>query len=193
MPQTEPAPNVATPLPSAFSNTHAPGVTMASRQLFDAPAESEQPQPPDPIQFAELDGPDCNVETMNSLALNAMLDGSDQVFQQSSKDVYDALFSTTFVPPAMADQKKNKAVSVHAFVSRVKEFDPQIIFPAEQQGKLLRSILKTMVSEVKGEYKTVIHLLVTSRQCTICIGCAITDSPCCQDPGPITSLHVLPE
>ena len=120
-PATEPATNIATPMPSAFNDTHAHGTSMAPRQLFAAPAESDQEQPPDPIQFVDLDDSDCSVDAMNSLAMNAMLDGSDQIFQQSSQDVYDTLISIASVPSEVADQKKNKAVSVHAFISRVKD------------------------------------------------------------------------
>ena len=94
LPATEPAPNTATPMPSAFTNTHAHGTSLAPRQLFAAPAESVQEQPPDPIQFVELDDPDCSADAMDFLTLNAMLDGSDQILQQSSQDVYDALIST---------------------------------------------------------------------------------------------------
>jgi hypothetical protein len=157
VPQTEPTAYVATPLPSAFDNRHAVHVSMAPRQLFDAPADD-----PNPIKFVE-DSDDCSIEAMNSLALNAMLDGSDQIFQQSSKDVYDAIISTAVVPAEIADQKKNKAVSVHAFVSRVKQIDPQIIFPVEQQGKPLRNIIKTVVSEVKREYRTLNHPLFNAQ------------------------------
>ena len=163
-PATEPATNIATPMPSAFNNTHAHGTSMAPRQLFAAPAESEQKKPPDPIQFVEPDDTDAASEQqMNSLAVNAMLDGSDQIFQQSSQDVYDALISIASVPREVADQKKNKAVSVHAFISRVKDIDPQIVFPTSQQGKLLRNIIKTVVSEIKREYKTNNHLLFMAQ------------------------------
>ena len=65
------------------------------------------------------------------------------------------------VPREIADQKKNKAVSVHAFISRVKDIDPQIVF--SQQGKPLRNIIKTVVSEVKREYKTNNHLLFNAQ------------------------------
>ena len=47
LPATEPVPNT--------NNTHAHGTTLAPHQLFAAPAESNQEQPPDPIQFVELD------------------------------------------------------------------------------------------------------------------------------------------
>ena len=48
------------------------------------------------------------------------VDGSGQIFQQSSKDIYGALISTASVPPVIADQKKNKAVSVqYMLLSRV--------------------------------------------------------------------------
>ena len=106
-PATKRATNTATPMPSAFNNTHAHGTSLAPRQLFAAPSESDQEQPPDPIQFVELDDhdPDCSVDAMNLLALNAMLDGSDQIFQQSSQDVYDALISIASVPREVADQK----------------------------------------------------------------------------------------
>jgi hypothetical protein len=100
---------------------------------------------------------------MNSLALNSMLDGSDQLFQQSSKDVYDAVISTASVPREVVEQKKNKAISVNAFISRVKDIDPQIVFPTSQQGKPLRSIIKTMISDVKREYKTNNHLLFNAQ------------------------------
>ena len=67
------------------------------------------------------------------------------------------------MPREVADQKKNKAVSVHAFISRVKDIDPQIVFPTSQQGKPLRSIIKTVISEVKREYKTNNHLLFNAQ------------------------------
>ena len=52
---------------------------------------------------------------------------------------------------------------MHAFISRVKDIDPQIAFPTSQQGKLLRNIIKTVVSEVKREYKTNNHLLFNAQ------------------------------
>ena len=134
-PSAVPATNIATPMPSAFDNSYAHGGPVTPLKLFAAPAEeSERPQPPDPFNFVEQDEPHCGIEAMNSLALNSMLDGSDQMFQQSSKDVYDAVISTASVPSEVADQKKNKAISVNAFISRVKDIDPQIVFPTSQQG-----------------------------------------------------------
>ena len=163
-PSAEPATNIATPMPSAFDNSHAYGGPVTPLKLFATPAEeSEQKQPPDPFHFVEQDEPHCGIEAMNSLALNSMLDGSDQLFLQSSKDVYDAIISNASVPREVADQKKNKAISVNAFISRVKDIDPQIVFPTSQQGKPLRSIIKTLISDIKREYKTNNHLLFNAH------------------------------
>jgi hypothetical protein len=163
-PSAVPATNIATPMPSAFDNSHAYGGPVTPLKLFAAPAEeSERTQPPDPFLFVDQDEPHCGIEAMNSLALNSMLDGSDQIFQQSSKDVYDAVISTASVPSEVADQKKNKAISVNAFISRVKDIDPQIVFPTSQQGKPLRSIIKTVISDIKREYKTNNHLLFNAQ------------------------------
>ena len=85
---------------------------------------------------------------MHAAVLNAMLTGSDQIIQQTSAQVYDALISTASVPSQVAEQKKNKAASVNSFIARVKEIDKQLIFPSTQQGKPLRETVKNLMSEI---------------------------------------------
>ena len=94
---------------------------------------------------------------MNTAVLDGMLNGSDKIIQQTSVQVYDALISIASVPSQVALQKRNNAASVAAFVSRVKELDKQLTFPSSQQGKLLREAVKSLISEIGREYKTLPH------------------------------------
>ena len=103
-------------MPSAFNTTQAEHTVLGPRKLFDGASAEDSIDEPNAPEFVSIDDPDCSAHQMNSAAMDAMLNGSGQVTQQTSAQVYDALISTAFVPQQVADQKKNKAASINSFV-----------------------------------------------------------------------------
>ena len=116
----EPATVIASPMPSAFNTTQTEVITehtvLGPRKLFDGASAENSIDEPNAPEFVSIDDPDCSADQMNSAAMDAMLNGSGQVTQQTSAQVYDALISTAFVPQQVADQKKSKAASINSFV-----------------------------------------------------------------------------
>ena len=163
---SESATEVATPIPSAFKTMHNQ-TDIGPRKLFeDASADGSSNKPAVP-EFISVEDPDCSADQMHAAVLNAMLTGSDQIIQQTSAQVYDALISTAFVPSHVAEQKKNKAASVNSFIARIiariKEVDKQLIFPSTKQGKPLRETVKSLLSDINREYKTLSHLVFNAQ------------------------------
>ena len=146
-------------MPSAFNTTQAERTDLGPRKLFDDASADDSTDKPNVPEFVPIDDPKCSADQMNAAAMDAMLNGSGQVTQQTSVQVYDALISTAFVPSQVADQKKNKAASINSFLSRVKELDKQLIFPSTQHGQPLREAIKSLMSDIKREYKTASHMV----------------------------------
>jgi len=138
---------VATLITSAFK-TQPNRNDIGPRKLFDDPSADGSFNDPYVPEFIPIDDPDCSADQMNTAVLDGMLNGSDQIIQQTSVQVYDALISIASVPSQVALQKRNNAASVAAFVSRVKELDKQLTFPSSQQGKPLREAVKSLISEI---------------------------------------------
>ena len=159
---SEPATEVATPMPSAFKTMHNQ-TDIGPRKLFDDASADGSSIKPAPPEFISVEDADCSADQMHAAVLNAMLTGSDQIIQQTSAQVYDALISTASVPSQVAEQKKNKAASVNSFIARVKEIDKQLIFPSTQQGKPLRETVKSLISDINREYKTLSHSVFNAQ------------------------------
>ena len=159
---SEPATEVATPMPSAFKTMHNQ-TDIGPRKLFDDASADGSSIKPAPPEFISVEDADCSADQMHAAVLNAMLTGSDQIIQQTSAQVYDALISTASVPSQVAEQKKNKAASVNSFIARFKEIDKQLIFPSTQQGKPLRETVKSLMSDINREYKTLSHSVFNAQ------------------------------
>ena len=159
----EPTTEKASPMPSAFNTTQAEHTDLDPRKLFDDASADDGTDKPNVPEFVPIDDPKCSADQMNAAAMDAMLNGSGQVTQQTSVQVYDALISTAFVPSQVADQKKNKAASINSFLSRVKELDKQLIFPTTQHGQPLREAIKCLMSDIKREYKTASHMVFNAQ------------------------------
>ena len=99
-------------MPSAFNTTQAEHTVLGPRKLFDGASSEDSTDEPDVPKFVPSDE-DCSADQMNHAAMDAMLNGSGQVTQQTSAQVYDALISTAFVPQQVVDQKKSKAASIN--------------------------------------------------------------------------------
>ena len=133
---------IASPMPSAFNTSQAEHTVLGPKKLFDGSSAEDSIAEPNAPEFVSIDDPEYSADQMNSAAMDAMLNGSGQVTQQTNAQVYDALISAAFAPQQVADQKKSKAVSINSFVSRVKELDKQLVFPSTQQGQPLGAMLK---------------------------------------------------
>ena len=149
-------------MPSAFKTMHNQ-TDIGPRKLFDDASADGSSIKPAPPEFISVEDADCSADQMHAAVLNAMLTGSDQIIQQTSAQVYDALISTASVPSQVAEQKKNKAASVNSFIARVKEIDKQLIFPSTQQGKPLRETVKSLISDINREYKTLSHSVFNAQ------------------------------
>ena len=69
-------------------------------------------------EFVPTDDPDCSADQTNTAVLDGMLNGTNQIIQQTSVQVYDALISTASVPSqakSLFRRKTTLPVSLHSY------------------------------------------------------------------------------
>jgi hypothetical protein len=169
------------------------------RSLFHETSEADEPTTPpptDPTVYATstatfklqadddlIDGePIPNPNAADGLIISKMISGASSHRVVSSEDIYKTLVAQINIKSEFFqsyEQKKNRSVSVFAFVNHIKSSEKYFQWPASQEGDALRDVLFDLATNLTAEYSAPPKLVAVIQIVSLVLSshklCVLTD------------------